>query len=214
MNNPYRSCDARWTWLSIALGVHALIVVAALISTAMEVGMINRYLDGYTISCEEADGNDRRQFSVGMAYIASMVVVIVLFCRWIHRASSNLFALGHTTQQTSPGGAVVWWFIPIASLFKPYQVLRELLASSHRRGEVSSLLGPYWAVWLLGGWVGTAAGRIFLSGDDGSIEDLLTGDYVAMASDGLLLVAAALVFYITRQVTRDQDAKNRRQEDA
>ena len=91
-------------------------------------------------------------------------------------------------------------------LFKPYSVLRELSHGSHPDGEVSPLLSLYWLTWLVGGWVGVIVARALTSVDD--VGDLIIGDYMAIASSLILLVAAGLILRLSRQITSNQDTKH------
>jgi heme/copper-type cytochrome/quinol oxidase subunit 2 len=51
--------------------------------------------------------------------ISILLTVIVLF--WFYRATKNINSFG-AKYVNSLGMAVVWWFIPIMNLWKPYEV--------------------------------------------------------------------------------------------
>src|SRR5437868_6687462 len=61
----------------------------------------------------------------GLVTILVFIITGVLFLRWIHRANRNARALGAQGMRFTPGWAVGWYFIPIASLWKPYQAMKE-----------------------------------------------------------------------------------------
>jgi hypothetical protein len=62
--------------------------------------------------------------------LVDFVVCVITFLMWLHRAYDNLPALGVTDRRWSPGWAVGWWFIPIMSLFRPYQLVKEVWQAS------------------------------------------------------------------------------------
>ena len=54
----------------------------------------------------------------------------ILLLLWYYRNHRNLAALGASELRFTPGWAVVWWFIPILNLWKPYQVTVEVMKAS------------------------------------------------------------------------------------
>lgn len=87
----------------------------------------------------------------GVAFLVSAIIVGM----WIYRAHANLFAFGLDDLEFSPGWSVGWFFVPIMSLFRPFQAMRELWNAS--RGidaddpsTASGLLGPWWGAYLVG----------------------------------------------------------------
>lgn len=66
----------------------------------------------------------------GLAYFIETTIYVlnsIFFFIWIYRVSYNSRILSSENMRFGPGWAVVWFFIPIANLWKPYQVLKELL---------------------------------------------------------------------------------------
>ena len=63
------------------------------------------------------------------------VATAVFFLMWMFRASKNLQSLQSYSQRFSAGWAVGWWFIPIMSFFRPYQVMAECCPRSGVRGR-------------------------------------------------------------------------------
>ncbi|QDU71920.1 DUF4328 domain-containing protein [Mucisphaera calidilacus] len=50
----------------------------------------------------------------------------IVFFVWLHRMVLNLRAMGVEGIEASPHGAWLWWLVPIANLFMPYLVLRQI----------------------------------------------------------------------------------------
>jgi hypothetical protein len=57
-------------------------------------------------------------------------VNLILVLLWFYRNHRNLPALGASELRFTPAWAVVWWFIPILNLWKPYQVTVEIMKAS------------------------------------------------------------------------------------
>ena len=58
------------------------------------------------------------------------IVSAVLYCRWLHRAWKDNGLLEGRSLSMTAGAAVASFFIPIVSLFRPYQAVKELYEAS------------------------------------------------------------------------------------
>lgn len=151
---------------------------------------------------------------LGLAALATAVVV----SRWIYRANSNARALGARGMAFTPGGAVGWYFVPIANLWKPYQAMREIWKASAgplgwQRRPVSALLPCWWLLAIVGpstaGWVTWGAGKGMDGIDENAAEHL--GEAVSL---GVLIPASLLLFMIISRVHDMQMTHYRRQRSA
>lgn len=151
---------------------------------------------------------------LGLAALTTAVVV----SRWIYRANSNARALGAREMAFTPGGAVGWYFVPIANLWKPYQAMREIWKASAgplgwQRRPVSALLPCWWLLALVGpltaGWV-TWAARTGVAGIDERAAEHI-GEAVSL---GVLVPASLLLFVIISRVHDMQMRHHRRQRSA
>jgi hypothetical protein len=61
----------------------------------------------------------------------SVLLQMIAFFMWVYRINSNTHALRVVGMKFTPGWAVGWFFVPLASLWKPYQVLKEIWNSNH-----------------------------------------------------------------------------------
>ncbi len=208
MFHPLKNLSIVCTFFLVA---HGLFVIASMISTVWEIGLLQRIESGEFVSEAEALDNDNRQAAIGMLYLVTLVVVVISFLIWIHRASKNLAPLGWEDQRFSPGWAVGWWFIPIMSLFRPYQVVKEIWNGSYpgisSDAPTSPLLGWWWATWLLSGWIGNGAFKIYLP-SDATVSDLITADWFYVVSDAITMVALVLIAILIWQVTSNQEKRS------
>ncbi|HEY1427172.1 MAG TPA: DUF4328 domain-containing protein, partial [Caulobacteraceae bacterium] len=92
--------------------------------------------------------------SVGWVLL-TMLVCYVLAAIWLYNAACNTRAMGARGFQVSPGGAVGWWIVPIATWFKPFQAVEEIYQASAsplgwKRLKTPALLRWWWSAWLIG----------------------------------------------------------------
>ena len=148
-----------------------------------------------------------------MVFIATVVVSLA----WVYRTSKNLVALGADGQRFSPQWAVICWFIPIISLFRPYQVVREVWNASApdlQPGDRSwqeaggtPFIKWWWALWLFSGWIGNLGLRRLFSSE--TAEELLAADTVSIVVDAMYLITAVLFFLLVERLTNRQDERHR-----
>ena len=128
-----------------------------------------------------------------LLYFVAYLVSVVSFLVWLRKASRNLTLIGIKTPEFTSGWVVGWWFIPFANLFKPYQVMRNvLLGSIHSNSEDSARLKLkwFWGLHLIGNMISWQAFRA---------TDLVTSNYVSIVGNLLLFAAGVLlVVYVTR----------------
>ena len=204
----------------IFLGCFVLMVLISLWSTVVTIALLNQMLDGVPVTADQIIANDERQSTVSGWYSLCYIATITPFLIWIYRASRNLHSLGALNQTVSPTAAVLWWFVPIACFYKPYQAMNEIWKGSTPRSKYDwplpwretatpPLLRFWWATWIVA--FGIALYRLWAagSGNIDSIDDLLFNNYLLIGSHCLMLVASTLFYLVVRGVTRNQDRQNR-----
>lgn len=138
---------------------------------------------------------------VSLAYIAILLISIIMVCMWIYRAHANLRAAGVTGLETSPGWAIGWFFIPILNLFKPFEAMRELWHASHAQTDEAPDKTPrdlivWWSCYLVGSVLKNVGSRIAAVHEVGFLID--------MVSSLILAVSAWFLLAIVRKVTQAQ----------
>jgi Domain of unknown function (DUF4328) len=90
--------------------------------------------------------------------LGSMIISFVLFLAWVYLASRNLPALGVAGLRYRPGWSVGWFLLPIANVFMPYLVIKELWQASSggfgtdwRSKRIPLVPAAWWAVEVLFG---------------------------------------------------------------
>lgn len=156
----------------------------------------------------------------GLSIIVVFIATVVAFSMWIHRAYANLPALGNPKEglEYSPGWAVGGFFIPIANLFIPYRVTKEIWVKSDpsiRSDEdfmfsvpqAATVVGWWWAFWLISNFANKILFR--WSGDPETPEALLRQGHLSVAVAVLEIVAAVLAIKVVRGIDRRQEERSK-----
>jgi lysylphosphatidylglycerol synthetase-like protein (DUF2156 family) len=92
--------------------------------------------------------------NVGLAAVLGLVALLqsgvslfamIISLVWMHQAAKNVRAFNLWGLRFTPGWVVGWWFIPFASLWMPFQAMKEVWKASdpdNIGAEPSSWAGP------------------------------------------------------------------------
>lgn len=177
-------------WISLGMAI-----VSALLSSVSI--MTNR---AARVEIESISPMDIIELLLGLLGLALYIATAVFFCMWTHRANRNARALGATHLQFTPGWAVGWFFIPIANLWKPRQVMREIWHASHNPQAgpdetTPTLVSNWWTLWLVTNILGQLAFRYGLQAD--TARGMMTSEVFSLVSSfveiGLCIVAVKMI---------------------
>jgi Domain of unknown function (DUF4328) len=208
----FASQHRRALWVVGFLSVTSIAILLAIISTAHQIGLLSRVHGGGIVTPSEAEASDARQLVTTLGYAGLLVVTGVVWMFWQHRAQSNLRDVGTGDLRFTPGWAVGWWFVPVASLWMPYLTVRELLRASEpsvrdwRQARTGSLPGLWWAAWIVASIL-TAIGRAY---PDDTPGQFLASSRVFAVELIVLLVAGGLAIVLVRRIDGRQMALHRR----
>jgi hypothetical protein len=199
----------RWLLIAAAL-IHifygACNVLQGLVLSAMANGFPSQLLRATSTTA-----NELREGVVGMLLAIVFFGVIVVFATWTYRMNANIHALGSNNLRFTPGWAVGWYFVPIANLWKPYQVVRELwLASNNPAGwqtdRSSKLLSWWWTTWLayLFFPLVSVAYMMRLSVQGDAFSPLLLIELFGVVYAALGLAAAILAYFVVTRIGASQ----------
>jgi hypothetical protein len=214
---PFVSGHSRAQWVTVLLLIVIVVDILAVIFDFMQIQLLSRVQAGVTISEAEAIANDSRQAIIGSIYFVVFVITAISFCFWIHRAHCNLPALGARGLKYSPAWAVGGFFVPILSLFRPYQVTREIWKASDpnvgmgdglawQDTPVSPLIIWWWIAFLISGYVGYFLLRMSLVAE--TISDFMSLSILTLVTDIIDVPAAILAIILVRTIDQRQKAKS------
>ncbi len=213
---PFESGHSRAQWASFFLAAIVLLEIVAVWSDYIQVQIINRIIKGDFFTMAEVLASDNRQATIGFLFLALFIVTGILFLMWIHRAHRNLPSLGNTNLKYSPGWAVGWFFVPILSLWKPYQVTTEIWKASDPTTDVndstawqespaSSIVSSWWFLFMISAIIGNIVMRLFLQAE--TPNEILTASWWELIMDAIGILSAILAILIVRNIDQRQEMK-------
>ena len=181
------------------------------ISNFFEWGLLNRLTEEY-VSEEEATANDIRQFLIGLLVIGFNITLIVTYLNWFRRAYGNLVRLKQYPLEYSEVEVAWSWFIPIVNLYKPYKAAREIvryyrmkameLTDDHKSSIDLTLLGIWWALWLIRNFTGNFVSRMTWSAEE--LDELIFASELNIVSDLIDIPAAIAAIFVIKRITEDE----------
>ena len=206
----------KWVcWLYIILAIVSAIAIA---SGYAQAELLNRAISGEVITEAEAIANDTREAVVASVQTLLFIASFIVFLIWVYRTHKNLPYLHAEGLRFTPGWSVGWFFVPVMSLFRPYQVVSEKWKASKpkintsdntawKQSPSSPIVGWWWAFFLISNYVSMIAMRMLLRGEE--LSDLLTATYAYMISDVIAIVWIIITILMVRGISQFQEAKNR-----
>lgn len=151
---------------------------------------------------------------VGIASIITVVVTAIVYIWFVFRMTTNLEKFGAKGLRTGSGWVIAYHFIPIISLFKPYQILADGWIASHDvNGRLSepALMRIWWGAWLIGNFAGTIAFRMSMSSGamGAEITDLdlyVMSSWIGIVGSALGIASCVALLPIIKQITQAMSA--------
>lgn len=137
--------------------------IISLFSGYLQYDLLQSAANGQEITIEIASANDTREQIIGIISIIINIISIVTFIMWFRRAYFNLHQkVKHLAY--SEGWAAGSWFVPILSLFRPFQIMKELYTETKIAFEKNNILGTenigtsalgwWWTLWIISSFLG------------------------------------------------------------
>jgi len=192
------------------------LVVAEVIYAADSYSML-RFLDavdagtyGDAELTAKAEQVDAQAMLVGIGYLVVFVACTIFSAIWIYRASWNARQLKPDASRITPGWAVGWFFVPLLSLWMPYQAMAQTWNSSHNpSGDIKASMPGFVLLWWLF-WVATSiAGNLSfrLTSQAETIADFRTIATVDLAIAPFAIATAILFIRLIKAITAAQKGR-------
>jgi hypothetical protein len=198
----YRSPVELSRWTIVVLWLAAGISLVAAIGDFAEQQMFQRTLDGGYVSLTEARASDDRQALIGLVQGAILLTTAVLFILWLRRCYANLDGLGGR-RRYSVRWAIWGWFVPVMSLWRPKQIVNDLL-SCDPRPHSRTIVNWWWAFFLVSNWVAGSSARLLFG--DSTPQDLHDAAVARAVSDVIQIGGAVLAIFVVRRLTAGQES--------
>ncbi len=186
--------------------------------TAWEFNLWGRIGAAAEVSLAEAELSDGVSMVLGLLDLGILIGSGITFLMWFHRVRANLPALGISDARWSPRWAVGWWFVPVMSLFRPYQVAAEIWRASDpvatpmdwTTRPVAPVLGWWWGLFITSVITDQISFRMWMRVDEntpsGFMQNLAALDIVTAVID---LVGAWLAIQVIAEIERRQTDRSR-----
>ncbi|MEO9533128.1 MAG: DUF4328 domain-containing protein [Crocinitomicaceae bacterium] len=199
------------TCFYILLGCYALMLV----SNVMEYMLLSKGSFGIA----EANSNDQRQLLITLLSMIAQIVVIVVFIQWFRRAYHNLHKAGVKNLNMTEGWAAGAWFVPIMSLFKPFQIMKDIWIETkkyvsrksstlHEETDQNSstdlsTVGWWWGTWIASSISANISAQIARRAF--TVEQFMNSNMLALFSDITGIVCIFLVIKMIKESQQDQN---------
>jgi hypothetical protein len=125
---------------------------------------------GQTLIDTDIRASDLPVGLTAVLYLLALAVGGFLALKWIYRVNRNAHAFARDLP-ISPPWAVGWNFVPIASLWKPYEAMSDAWRASEspvgwKTARTPHFLGWWWAFWLLANLLGSLTNAVSKLTDD------------------------------------------------
>ena len=203
----YRNGSTRARWAQGLFIAAAVASVLEVFTSLWGVSVMEHATNGSLTSTEAASFVNAANGIDGL-YVWCAIGLAIAFLAWLSRTVEIVPALGAGTPHDSPRWAIGWWFVPIAFLWKPYGVVREVwdrLATPTRTGDARLVLA-WWLTWLSSTLVARFASASATSASTtvASAQSLFV--VVAIADIGST-AAAVLGFLLVREIQARADER-------
>lgn len=204
-------------WIKYFLCFQVVLAFVAIGSNLMEYQLLTDFQNGVYFSQEmavaDAEANDKRQAVIAFSYLGVFIVSGVLILRWIYQANQNARQFGAKDMAFSPGWSIGFYFIPIVSLWKPYQAMKEIWQASQNPAnwpveKVSSILGIWWFFWIANSIVGQAVFRLSRRAEE--ISEIMNVNLVSQTSEVISIPLALVTWLMIKNVSNAQLAMQER----
>jgi len=212
--NGFRDPTTLTKWTKWFLYAQIAVTLVAISSDLLEYQLFSDFKSGVYASREAAvaaaAASDSRQAVVAIIQFATFIVAGILILKWIHRANYNARQLGATDMTFTPGWSIGWYFIPVASLWKPYQAMKEIWKASSNPQDwkdepVSSLLPWWWFLWIVSGTLGPVSSRLTLSAQ--TVDAFTVANVFDQVSNAAVVALTLLMAAIVRRIQSMQGAR-------
>lgn len=193
----------------VLIGAMMALDLITIILDYIQYDLLQSMAGGVFVSDDTINLNDRTQQINGIIYLIVFIISAITFIQWFRRAYNNLHQR-LTYLSLSEGWAAGSWFVPIISLYRPYQIMKELYEETSNllvknellktNGLSTKFLGIWWALWIINNLLGQIVFR--LSNNAQTIEDYSSMTLVSMVNSFIGIPLALLAIRIIKDYSK------------
>lgn len=214
---PFSSTHRLGKWLIILLVITFSIDSIAVFGDLLQLDLLNSMKDsnGMGVTDEMIQTNDDRQAIIGLFQLV-MFPTLALFFIWFYKVYRNLPALGAEGLEFSPKWAVIYFFVPIFSLYKPLSATEEIWKASYpsmeetdsyswQNNKTSPIILVWWIFWVISSMASFYLLRQSFAAD--TVDELLNLSRLFVFSDLVSAISGGLTVLIVRKIYSWQEKK-------
>jgi hypothetical protein len=194
------------------LWIQLFLLVAMIISGFTQVDLLQKMDSGFyqseSIKMRDAEANDSRESALGLIFLAIWFPTSISVLMWIFKAHKNALRYG-VKKKFSAGWAVGSFFVPIITLIRPYQAMKELhLCSEYpiswQNEKTDAIFPIWWTLWLVTGLIDQFILKWFLKENDPSLSELIYYTYLDNFSSALGVILILVFVKIISTIHQNQ----------
>ncbi len=198
-------------WVILFIYLQAIAAVIGMVSGYLDYSWLQDYANGVFRSEElaksSAEFNDLFKVLIFRVQATIYIITAVLVLMWIYRANYNVHVLGATNMTFSPVMSVVWFFVPVMGLWKPYQAMQQLWMASHepvnwKSAKSHPVVMTWWLLWLATIAIGFVSLEMAQRAVDNSTAS--QASMVEMLSDFATLLSTLAILMLVRRINQAQ----------
>ena len=195
--------------LWIQLFLYFAMIISSLLQVDLLQKMDSEFYQSESVMMRDAEANDSRESALGFIFLAIWIPSSVSVLMWIFKAHKNALRYG-IKKKFSAGWAVGSFFVPIISLVRPYQAMKELYLCSEYpiswQNEKTGIILPiWWFLWLVTAIIDQIIMRWWLSDDDSSFNELINMTYIDICSSSFGIILIIIFVKIISTIQRNQN---------
>lgn len=181
-----------------------LIDVISGISSYLQYDLLIAIQNKETVTDQMVDSNDLREQIIAVIYMIVFYISGFTFIQWFRRAYYNLNI--RKKCQYTEGWAAGAWIVPIISLYRPYQIMKEMWEGSIKNlksrtdqfiGKESAVfIGIWWVLWIVLNYIGTYVLKVSFKA--GTVQNLINASIAEMIINVLGIPLALLAISIIK----------------
>ncbi len=183
-------------WIVMALNI------LSVYSSYLQYNLLNAFQNNEEISDLMISTNDYREQGIAILYLIAFIISSITFIQWFRRAYYNLGTF--TSTDNTEGWAAGSWFVPVISIFRPYQMMKEMndktigflkTKITDCIEDNSQLIGIWWGIWVISNYIGKYVTKYAFKDD--SVETLINATVADMV---LSLIGIPLAFVTVKMI--------------
>lgn len=189
-----------------------LLNIVAIISSYMQYDLLTSFQNGQMFSDDTINANDTREQIIGIIMAIVNIISIITFVQWFRRAYFNLNQRIKCSHKE--GWALGSWFVPIVSLFRPYQIMKEMdtevteminkrVSESKQEKNNYLMIGFWWALWIISSYIGRYATKGYFKAEE--VDDFINVTIADITLSIIGIPLAIITIFVIRNYSEKEE---------